>query len=180
MLPYTPAISDLASKRVHSVLGIVKHSMDTALDLGCGNGQKTFPLHTFNKVIGVDSSRPMLQDARKHNKYKNIKFKLGTFDDIPLPDKTVDVVTMWNAFHFANSDIIPELERVCRKDAVIYIVEPGPKSRYGFSNRPDAGVILKQKLANIAMAKRLLKRKNITILYHKSGPTGYVAIFKFI
>lgn len=59
----------------------------------------------------------MLQEARPHPK---ITYQQGAGEDLPLPDKSVDVVTFAGSLFYAKSPLlIKELQRVCRNDAVI-------------------------------------------------------------
>ncbi len=72
---------------------------DTVLDLGSGAGFDAFlaarKVGEAGKVIGVDFSEEMIRKARanaaKHG-YKNVEFKLGDIEDLPIGDKSVDVV----------------------------------------------------------------------------------------
>lgn len=61
------------------------------LDIGCGTGNYTSQLHDKEtKFIGIDPSQKMLDKAQKN--YPNITWKLGTAENIPLEDKSVEGV----------------------------------------------------------------------------------------
>lgn len=76
---------------------------ETVLDLGSGRGIECFIAAKIagesGKIIGVDMLEPMLNQANKAVKrveenlgFKNITFKKGYLEDIPLKNNSVDVV----------------------------------------------------------------------------------------
>ena len=72
---------------------------ETVLDLGSGAGFDCFlaanKVGKKGKVIGVDMTPEMVakarENARKGN-YENIEFRLGEIENLPVADKSVDVV----------------------------------------------------------------------------------------
>jgi len=72
---------------------------DTVLDLGSGAGFDCFlavkKVGDMGKVIGVDFSEEMIkkakQNAQKLN-YKNIEFRLGDIEDLPINDSSIDII----------------------------------------------------------------------------------------
>lgn len=72
---------------------------DVVLDLGSGAGADVFlasrQVGTDGQVIGVDMTPEMVERARKNAKrggYKNVEFKVGDIENLPLQDVSVDVV----------------------------------------------------------------------------------------
>ena len=72
---------------------------DTVVDLGSGAGNDVFVARSVlgetGKVIGLDFTENMIEKAKNNNiklGYKNIEFKLGDIEYIPLEDNTADVV----------------------------------------------------------------------------------------
>lgn len=72
---------------------------DTVLDLGCGGGFDCFlaskKVGEKGLVIGVDMTPDMISLARKNaveDGYKNVDFRLGEIEHLPVADKTVDVI----------------------------------------------------------------------------------------
>ncbi len=72
---------------------------ETVLDLGSGAGFDVFlaaaKVGPTGKAIGVDMTTPMLEKARANaekNGIKNVEFRLGEIENLPLPDNSVDVV----------------------------------------------------------------------------------------
>jgi len=69
------------------------------LDLGSGGGLDCFlasrKVGEKGKVIGVDMTPEMIDKARENAKkgnYKNVEFRLGEIENLPVADKSVDVV----------------------------------------------------------------------------------------
>jgi SAM-dependent methyltransferase len=72
---------------------------ETVLDLGSGGGFDCFlaanRVGKEGKVIGVDMTPEMVDKARENarkGKYKNVEFRLGEIENLPVADSTVDVM----------------------------------------------------------------------------------------
>lgn len=72
---------------------------ETVLDLGCGGGFDCFlaspKVGQTGKVIGVDMTPEMLNKARANaekSNYKNVEFRLGEIEHLPVADNSVDVI----------------------------------------------------------------------------------------
>ena len=72
---------------------------ETVLDLGSGGGIDAFlaakKVGETGNVIGVDMTKEMVQkaktNAQKHD-YKNVEFRLGEIENLPVDDNSVDVI----------------------------------------------------------------------------------------
>ena len=71
----------------------------TVLDLGSGAGFDAFlaarAVGPSGRVIGVDMTPEMLQKARQNRdqgNWQNVEFRLGEIENLPLADRSVDVV----------------------------------------------------------------------------------------
>jgi ubiquinone/menaquinone biosynthesis C-methylase UbiE len=69
------------------------------LDLGSGGGFDCFlaseKVGAKGKVIGVDMTAEILDKARenaRNNGYKNVEFRLGEIENLPVADNSVDVI----------------------------------------------------------------------------------------
>lgn len=78
-------------------LGKIKEG-DTVLDLGSGAGFDCFLASRrageTGKVIGVDMTEEMIEKAKsiaKKNGYKNVEFRLGEIENLPIDDNSIDV-----------------------------------------------------------------------------------------
>jgi ubiquinone/menaquinone biosynthesis C-methylase UbiE len=72
---------------------------DTVVDLGSGAGNDVFIARSIvgenGKVIGIDMTEEMLEKANRNNRklgYKNVEFKLGDIESMPIENQFVDVV----------------------------------------------------------------------------------------
>jgi ubiquinone/menaquinone biosynthesis C-methylase UbiE len=72
---------------------------ETVLDLGSGAGFDAFlasgRVGEKGRVIGVDMTPEMLQRARQNalkGNYKNVEFRLGEIEHLPVDSNTVDVI----------------------------------------------------------------------------------------
>ncbi len=66
---------------------------DTVLDVGAGTGYLTEPAAKLaRKVIALDFSKSMTDEARQKVTGENVEFKLGSAESIPLEDGSVEVV----------------------------------------------------------------------------------------
>ena len=71
----------------------------TVLDLGSGGGMDAFlaskKVGATGKVIGVDMTQEMIDRAKttaSSNGYKNVEFRLGEIESLPVDDNSVDVI----------------------------------------------------------------------------------------
>lgn len=87
----------------------------TVLDLGAGTGKLTRALvPTGAEVIAVEPGEAMLDELRRA--VPGVRALQGSAEEIPLPDSSVDAVTVGQAFHwFRFDDALPELHRVLRR-----------------------------------------------------------------
>jgi arsenite methyltransferase len=123
---------------------------DTVVDLGSGAGNDCFIARSIvgesGRVIGIDMTEAMIEKAKSNATklgFKNVEFRLGDIDNMPIEDYTADVVVSncvmnlvpnkQKAFaetfriikqggHFSISDIVlqGELPDDLRKEATLY------------------------------------------------------------
>ncbi|KAF8532367.1 S-adenosyl-L-methionine-dependent methyltransferase [Gautieria morchelliformis] len=99
---------------------------ELAVDLGCGTGQATAELTSFDHVIGIDPSESMIQKAnaitpRTTPPSKEITYVTHAAEDLNfLETGSVDLVVSAQAAHwFDYARLWPQLARVLRKDASV-------------------------------------------------------------
>lgn len=90
---------------------------EVVLDLGSGAGFDAFlaspKLGKVGKVIGVDMTDEMLEKARENAKkgdYKNVEFRKGDIENLPVEDNAIDVVISNCVINLA-----PDKEKVFRE-----------------------------------------------------------------
>lgn len=112
-----------------TALGEIKEG-DTVLDLGSGAGFDCFlaikKVGLTGKVIGVDFSEEMIEKARKNTEelnYKNIEFRLGDIEDLPVEDNSIDIIISNCAINLApdKSKVFTESFRVLKKGGKMYV-----------------------------------------------------------
>jgi SAM-dependent methyltransferase len=85
-------------------LGLLMPPLEVA-DLGCGEGYLTIEAARWaRRVIAVDRSKEMLTRARTlaaRRKVKNITWKRGEIEHVPIKDESVDVALLSQALHHA-------------------------------------------------------------------------------
>ncbi|WP_242928918.1 class I SAM-dependent methyltransferase [Pontibacter vulgaris] len=91
---------------------------NTAWDCGTGNGQVAVKLaEKYKQVYATDISEAQLQQASKKD---NITYLLSRAENTPLPDTSIDLITVATALHWFDIDaFFEEVKRVARPGAYI-------------------------------------------------------------
>ncbi|MEP6478135.1 MAG: methyltransferase domain-containing protein [Rhodoglobus sp.] len=101
---------------------LVPAAAKTVLDLGAGTGKFTRSLVARGlDVIAVDPDAAML--ATLHSALPGVRTLTGTAEQIPLPDHSVDAVTLAQAWHWVDPQLaLPELARVLKPGGTLGLV----------------------------------------------------------
>lgn len=117
-----PAVLDLWMGVIESR---VSGSVRTILDLGCGTGRFSGGLASrFDaRVIAVDPSEKMLDQARRKPRTAGVGYLRSTAEAIPLVDGVVDMIFMSMSFHHFRDPgrAASECRRVLRDDGTIVV-----------------------------------------------------------
>lgn len=98
-------------------------------DLGAGDGSFSLLLaQNAEKVIAVDSSAKMIEFAREQahrHHVKNVDFRLGDMEELPIDDASVDVVFFSQSLHHAlhPDRAIAEAARILRPGGRIAVLD---------------------------------------------------------
>jgi ubiquinone/menaquinone biosynthesis C-methylase UbiE len=105
-----------------AVAWMVPESAASVLDLGAGTGKLTESLVAPGRIVyAVDPSAEMLRVLAR--KLPEVDARLGSGERIPLPDASVDVVTIAQAWHWMDSDkAAAEIARVLRPGGLLSMV----------------------------------------------------------
>jgi SAM-dependent methyltransferase len=89
-------------------------------DCGTGNGQAAVKLAThFHAVTATDPSEKQLLSAEKNSR---VTYKQASAEEAPFQDKTVDLITAAQAFHwFKHEQFFREVKRVLKPQGVLAI-----------------------------------------------------------
>jgi SAM-dependent methyltransferase len=93
---------------------------DTVWDCGTGNGQAALKLtEHFAKVIATDPSEKQLASAEKNPR---IEYRIAPAEASGLPDRSVDLITAAQAFHwFKQDEFFTEARRVLKPHGALAI-----------------------------------------------------------
>lgn len=110
-------------------LGKIKAG-DVVLDLGSGAGFDAFlaakRVGASGKVIGVDMTEEMIKKANENGKkynYKNVEFKLGDIENLPIEDNSIDIIISNCVINLAPNKlkVFKEAFRVLKSGGRMYI-----------------------------------------------------------
>jgi ubiquinone/menaquinone biosynthesis C-methylase UbiE len=169
---------------------------ETVLDLGSGAGIDAFisakAVGPAGKVIGVDFSQDMIKRAKKNakkNNFKNVDFRYGELENLPVDDNTIDVILSNCVIN-----LVPDKGKVFSE--IYRVLKPGGRFTISdivsFGTVPDeirekvelwvgciAGAVEEKNYLKIIEDKRL---KNIQVVekkeisYLKSNDFGFASI----
>ena len=109
------------------------HKNGTYLDIGCGTGNYTNALQRKGyQFIGVDPSKEMLDKAQRKN--SNIDWRIGTAENIPLSENSVDgIIASLTIHHWSDLQSgFSELYRVLKPNGRIVVFTSTPKQMKGY------------------------------------------------
>ena len=99
------------------------------VDVGCGSGQSANIFQPYFKtILGFDVSAEQLKRAKLQNKFDNIEYMEGRAENIPVENKSVDLVVAGTAAHWFDLEkFFDEVRRVLKPTgclAILYHVHP--------------------------------------------------------
>jgi ArsR family transcriptional regulator len=109
-------------------LGLLLPPLDVA-DLGCGEGYLTLEAARWaSRVVAVDHSPDVLARGRemaRRRKLRNIVWKRGGLDRLPIADASVDVALLSQALHHAESPAraLGEAHRILRSGGRVLVLD---------------------------------------------------------
>ena len=116
----------------HPVRHAALRSGESVLDLGCGAGIDTFlaarAVGPTGHVVGIDMTPEMVERARRNIEdagVEQVEIHEGLIEELPLPDKFVDVVISNGVLNLSTrkSRVLAEAFRVLRPDGRLVITD---------------------------------------------------------
>jgi ubiquinone/menaquinone biosynthesis C-methylase UbiE len=143
---------------------ITKH--DTVLDIGAGTGFLTEGAAKIaRKVIAVDLSESMTQKAlSKVSNQKNVMFKIGDAENIPVEDSTVNVVIGNMILHHCPRPIvaITEMVRVLKPKGRL-VLSDLTEHKYESLRKEHADLWLGFPISKVQQMFQLAALSNVTV-----------------
>ena len=112
-------------KIVDSVVAFLRKKysgpMSMAIDVGCGTGMSTCNLFgKFDKILGVDLSEAMIDQAKINFNKENVEFKVSGAEKLPVEDHSVQTVLVGRAIHyFDQKTFFQEVNRILVPGGVV-------------------------------------------------------------
>lgn len=109
-------------------LGLLLPQLDVA-DLGCGEGYLSLEAAQWaRRIVAVDRSSEVLSRARalaSRRRVKNITWKRGDLERLPIDDETMDVALLSQALHHATEPerAVAEAVRILRDEGRLLVLD---------------------------------------------------------
>lgn len=103
------------------------------LDIACGSGYGTnFLADHAKEITGIDIAEESVVYAQKNFPHERITFKQGSIANIPLPDKSIDVIISFETIEHVDEQIqtqaMQEFKRVLKDNGILIISTPNVNS----------------------------------------------------
>jgi SAM-dependent methyltransferase len=114
-----------------ALLALQLQPTDVIADIGAGSGYYAFRMTNLvpqGSVVAVDIQQEMLDfvtEQAASKGVKNLRTHLGKFDDVALPEASIDAALMVDAYHeFSHpAEMLRSLHRALKADGRIYLLE---------------------------------------------------------
>ena len=127
----TSSRGTVANEHIHRYLfceEFVRNKIVLDIASGEGYGSNLLSKHA-EYVIGVDISDAAVKSASMKYSRTNLSFKLGSTNEIPLEDNSVDIVVSFETIehHDEHLKMLDEISRVLRPNGILIISTPDKK-----------------------------------------------------
>ena len=129
------------------------------IDCGCGTGYYTeYFSNNINDCYGIDISKDAVKLAsKKHNQNKNIKYFVSSCKDIPLKDKSIDLIINIFAPYFND-----EFQRILKNNGYLIIASSNEDHLYELKE-----IIYDNPYYNDHVSKEVIKLDSFTLIDEK-------------
>jgi ubiquinone/menaquinone biosynthesis C-methylase UbiE len=101
------------------------------VDIASGEGYGSYLLSSIAKTVkGIDISSEAVNHSRKKYKRDNLEYQVGSASEIPIKDKSVDVVVSFETIehHDKHEEMMQEIKRILKDDGVLVMSSPDRKN----------------------------------------------------
>lgn len=146
------------------------------LDIGCGTGQYTLELahilgHSSARVVGLDSSRGMVERARQKDLCSNVHWIIGDAEKLPFKQKTFNAIYLTFVIHHIKrrAKAFRDFKRVLKSNGRLVIMTSSHARlrRTPYSLFPGVFAIDRMRFPTIPVLMRELKRAGFRNICHK-------------
>jgi len=148
-------------KKLNFVVNVIKDNKEDGaviLDVGCGNGNVSFPLAYLGyDVIAIDISQELIEKNFQKNKFKNLLFKTLdlNIEKISLEEKFDAILLLDILEHLENPEILlSNLGKLCKNEALLIISIP---NGFGFSETISRFVRWVEEITKIEFVNKFKK-----------------------
>nr|XP_055072301.1 putative methyltransferase DDB_G0268948 isoform X2 [Misgurnus anguillicaudatus] len=130
---------ELISKIMQFLMSNKGQPHELAVDLGCGTGQNSrlWAPH-FQQVVGMDISESQLKEARAVPGFANLTYRVGTAEELPFPDGSVDLLTAASAAHWFDPErFLKEATRVLKPRGCLALFGYGDNFKFYYDSCGD-------------------------------------------
>lgn len=131
--------SDVLIEFAESPLAVFRDTVDVdgqvLVDVGCGMGANAVALDGLGATVtGIEIDEARIAAAKARHSETGVSFRLGRAEDLPVDDRSVDVLAYFNSFHHvpapSHAAAFMEMTRVLKPGGVAYIQEPVAQGAY--------------------------------------------------
>lgn len=114
---------DYNGEHKNAILKLAIEDSQRVLDIGCGNGEKTFFLAPYVKeIVGIEPEEQHVQEAREKFRRCNLTFSEGVGESLDFPNASFDLVLFNESLHH-----IPEKKQANALNEAYRVLTPGGK-----------------------------------------------------
>ena len=151
------------------------------LDIGTGTGILLPLLHNVlgneGKIVGLDISERMLQQARLKNQEDNMNYLQAAVEEIPLLEETFDMAICYASFpHFANKPrALSEIARVLKQGGRLIVCHTEGRQTINQLHQSIGGAVKHDMIPDAAKMRLLLSSAGMTNIDIQDSANTYLA-----
>lgn len=106
-----------------------------ALEIGCGNGERTQDIaQYFTSLTGIDPDPMLIANANRMNRCDNLIFQIGSAEKLAFPDNSFETIIFSLSFHHVPVNLMPlaiaEAARVVIPAGHVIFIEPASEGSF--------------------------------------------------